>query len=992
MKLLKNYLPQAIFYPILIGLIGLAVALANFEPNTFLTGWDTLHPEFNFPLAFERAINGVWRADQGLGTVAIQSHMAELPRIFLLWILSFVFPLESLRYITMLTPLIIGPLGVYFLSQYFLKSRKFDHTASFLASLSYLMSLGTVQHFAVPLEMFAIHFAFLPWAILLLLKYLETGSKKFLGLFALNTIFLIPQAHTATLLYVYILAIFGVIGTFIILNRKKKFIYRGIFLVLVTILLNAYIIFPNFYAAINHGDEVHNSRINRFFSQEAFAKNQQFGNLENASIAKSFLFDWQLYDFEDKKSVEVLSEWKQNLKNPYVLGFGYLVFIVAAIGAIKSILKRDKKALLLLPISIIAFLVLLNGTFPMTWVFSNLSLISETLKEALRFPFTKFSILYMLGLSIFFAIGVQFIFEKLNKEKLNKFLTLAVTIGFIIYFIPAFKGNLINPSMRVAIPQEYFEMFEFFNSQNKDERVAILPIHSFWGWVYNTWGYQGAGFLQFGIKQPILDRDHDRWSSFNEQYQREMKYAIYSQNVNLIRDVLKKYDVKWILFDTSVTNLSGYQHETLSWQIPDMMGRFDDIKLIKKFGENLYVYEFKNPESGKVSVYKNMPDAGPTMVGSHKDRIYSELKTYKTKNILSKDFEAENYIFDEHFVGKINSSPIITIDSKNPLSEGVACSNANSNRSIENESIRYESTNGPLCDYFSFPNLSHEKAYIVTIESKNIEGFPLQLYICNDLSLHCNQTIYLKPNKTPTIEAFVIPAYYDYGTGHTININNYSIKNKSSVNELIGIKIYEYLPKAFTSEQNRAQLLGNTEIVSQMPGKITVKLDDNISDKTTITLSERYHTGWKAYRIENGEGRIENWIKNAFPFFFGEEMVDHFKVNNWANGWDISNSQLTTLNSQLVIVFMPQYLEYLGIILAGLPIVILLALFTKDFIPQTLSRINKLNSFFEKGAEFFKLKINETNNKNLQKAFPYSINLAGNKRDLAQLSILNSQL
>lgn len=973
MKILKYLLTQKVLFPVLIALIGAIIAFANYSPNTFLTGWDTLHPEFNFPLAFERVINSVWRADQGLGAVAIQSHMAELPRIFLLWILSFVFPIESLRYITMLTPLIIGPLGVYFLVKNLLRNKRYSYFASFLASLSYLMSLGTVQHFVVPLEMFAVHFAFLPWAFLFVSKFFETGSKKFLALFTLNTLFLIPQAHTATLLYVYILSLLAVAGTFIALNFNKKNVVRGVLLVLITILINAYIIFPNIFAAKNHGQEVQNSRINRFFSQEAFAKNQQFGNIENAAVAKSFLFDWQLYDFGKNQSVDVVGAWKDNLKNPLVRGFGYLVFVVSLIGIIRTLIKRDKKVLVFLPISVIGFLMLLNGTFPMTWVFSNLSLISETLKEALRFPFTKFSILYMLGLSIFFAIGIQLIFEKLNRNVLTKATTAVITAGFILYFLPAFKGDLVSPSMRVSIPKEYFQMFEFFDTKNADERVAVLPIHSFWGWVYNDWeqsnGYQGAGFLQFGIKQPLLDRDHDRWSKFNEQYQREMKYAIYSQNVNLIRDVLKKYDVKWILFDTSVTNLSGYQHETLAWQIPDMLSRFENIKLSQKFGDNLYVYEVKNTNTSKVSVFENMPDAGPYMIGAHKDRVFSELKDYKTKNILSKDFEAENYIFDEHFVGTVKSSPIAVINGNSNLSDGVNCSGAKSNRSVNGETIKYESENGPLCDYFAFPELSHEKAYIVTFETRNLEGFPLQIYICNDLSLHCNQTIYLKPNKTPTIEAFVIPAYYDYGTGHTININNFSIKNKRSVNELLSLKIYEYIPEAFSSDQSQAVFSSSYEITSQTQTHTNLTLG-KVKDNSTLVLSERFHEGWNAYIMPENT----NLIDKAFPFLRGKEIIDQNMVNNWKNGWEIDSSMS---DRSIAIVFMPQYLLYAGLIVGGIPLSILAGIYFLPILNFLASIYKRQNEFFNCKAEILKGKIMSPKPKS--HAFPYSINLIEKK-------------
>ena len=85
-------------YSILIIIIVSAVAYLTYRPNTFLTGWDTLHPELNFSLNFERMFNGVWREEQGLGAVAGHSHMADLPRVVILWLLHFALPLSSLRY------------------------------------------------------------------------------------------------------------------------------------------------------------------------------------------------------------------------------------------------------------------------------------------------------------------------------------------------------------------------------------------------------------------------------------------------------------------------------------------------------------------------------------------------------------------------------------------------------------------------------------------------------------------------------------------------------------------------------------------------------------------------------------------------------------------------------------------------------------------------------------------------------------------------------
>ena len=77
-KKIINYLPV-----IALVSIALLLVLRNYTPGTFLSGWDTLHPEFNFGLNFQRLFFGVFRSEQGLGAVAAHSHMSDLPRVIL---------------------------------------------------------------------------------------------------------------------------------------------------------------------------------------------------------------------------------------------------------------------------------------------------------------------------------------------------------------------------------------------------------------------------------------------------------------------------------------------------------------------------------------------------------------------------------------------------------------------------------------------------------------------------------------------------------------------------------------------------------------------------------------------------------------------------------------------------------------------------------------------------------------------------------------------
>ncbi len=170
----KNHWPVFVLF-----IISLLVCLANYTPGTFLSGWDTLHPEFNFGLNFQRTFFGVFRVEQGLGAVAGHSDMADLPRIILLYISHFVLPLSFLRYFYIFLNLILGPIGMYFLLQRFFLKQK---TASFLGGLFYLLNLGTLQIFNVPFEMFTTLFAALPFMFYYALKYLDENNRRFIRL------------------------------------------------------------------------------------------------------------------------------------------------------------------------------------------------------------------------------------------------------------------------------------------------------------------------------------------------------------------------------------------------------------------------------------------------------------------------------------------------------------------------------------------------------------------------------------------------------------------------------------------------------------------------------------------------------------------------------------------------------------------------------------------------------------------------------------------
>jgi hypothetical protein len=907
-KFIKNN-----FYPLILALIIGVLCYANYTPGTFLSGWDTLQPELNLPLAFSRTFS-IWRSDQGLGTVAIQSHMADLPHLIYLFFASLVLPVSLLRYSYFFLMLFLGPLGVYSLSNNILRAKKsfpesgnFDSGnettgIAFFSSLIYLANLGTVQHFNVPLEMFATQYGLLPWIMFLSIKLFQKITKKRLILFALVSFFLAPSAQTATLWYAFFLAYFLFLIAYCFLHKHTW--KKAIVIIAITFSTNAFWLLPNIYATVTHGAEVSESKINRMFTPEAIAKGERFGTLDNTAILKNFLFDWEMYDYksEPQEFTQVLAPWNDHLKNPWVRSIGYGVWGLSLLGIYIAFRKRQKILLALVPVYGISLLMLLGGVIHLPQ--------PGILTEALRFPFTKFSILYMMSLSVLAGYGLmnlehgvsrtlkiigsllslklsfvdkaKLFYPERNPKNFTKHSVPALYTLYnfitcfllLIYFLPAFGGNLINPAMRINIPQAYFDEFTWFNSQDHTGRVALLPMTTFWNWVYYDWGYQGAGFLQFGIPQPILDRDYDRWGPANEQYQREMSYAVYSMKPELLKSVLEKFNIQWVVVDESVQHIGGRPEATYTWILPTLLEKTGIAKIEKKFGEHIVVYNVQQSQA----VYSNLPSIGPKLDGAMEDTAYSLFGPYITYDSgpLRRSFsEARNQVLDPYREAFSHDERFIMDVSDKKLVASFSATKT------------YTSTNTSTADHIPFSDLDHASAYLLSITHKNTTGFPLQMCVSDPYNRRCDLDVNLHPSKTKTTEQFLLPPLADLASGYTVDVNNFTIPGKSTINTLFDISIYRI---------NYDKIIGRN---TALPPAQT---------NTVITNNQAFDPGWLAME------KIP-----TFPYF--RLLNNHVLLNNWSNGWILNNP---INKSAIVFFYWPQLLEWVGFLLVPISLWILL--------------------------------------------------------------------
>ncbi|MFA9289116.1 MAG: hypothetical protein ACEQSA_04520, partial [Weeksellaceae bacterium] len=406
-------------YVIILGLLLFIISIVTIEPGTILSGWDTLHPEFNYWLNFKRLFFGVWRDEQGLGALAGHSHMADLPRLFILVLLDLFLPTYLVRYVFIIACLWIGVYGMYACTQYLWSRRNHPHASlvSFLVATFYLLNLNTVQQFYVPFEMFPVQYAALPWLIMLILQYFHHGSKKTLFWFSVVTLLATPQAYAAHLWY----AFFGVLCVFLashfLFHPTQATLKRSALILVATIMMNSFWLIPNIYFIATGSDTPRDSKQNRLFSQEFLLRNREQGYLNDVSLMKGFYFDWDVYDYESQSGVKLMQTWRDHTANPVVmiLGYGYAVLMVLGVFAV--ILKRDRLYLSLLPFLLIPIVLLLNHTQPFESFF-NLLIKLPVFKEAFRFIFTKVSILLLLGYSLYLGYAIAILIEERRRIRI----------------------------------------------------------------------------------------------------------------------------------------------------------------------------------------------------------------------------------------------------------------------------------------------------------------------------------------------------------------------------------------------------------------------------------------------------------------------------------------------------------------------------------------------------------------------------------------------
>lgn len=853
----------------------------------YLAGWDQMLPELGIKENILRSLFGVWQEYRGLGLYDGQSHAAELLHTLYVSFLSFILPQEYIRWILLLFLWIIGGVGMYFLLK-----RKI------VGALFYLLNFATIQMFYTPFEAFAFHYAALPWLAYTLTNVLIKPTRRNYLIFLIITFLTTPQFYIPTLLIPIALLFF------IIIIASGKHVQRlGLMAVIGFLTINAFWLLPFAYGIPKTAPIIMNAKINQMSSSEDLARNRAFSHPKDILLLRGFSLDFEDFD-TNGTPIFLMESWRKYLNIPFVIGIQITIAGITLIGLFASLKKSNRLYLPYTILFIFSVFVLSSGIVQQY---------IPILGEALRFPFTKFSLLFAFSYSTLLVLGIKTISSVPAFE-------LLIGVLLCIQAFPLFTGKLIDSYLQITFPSDYTLLYGYMQNSDKNQRVMVLPQSSYWSWKLYNFHYRGSGFMWFGIPQPLLDRAFDPWSNTNENYYWELSRALYSKDTAGVDMVMRKYDIQYILLDEYITTPNNARSLFVD-EIRELLG-----PPTKTFGK-LSLWERLSTTNNFVRLAHNLPTVNPYSWADN-DVAYSQLGDYITENgnitypfrslftkrsVNDREFaisetaetitigsivestgasilKSDTIVYDSTVSGDLNPAAVKPCGL---LKQGTATART------DNGTLVFESRSKRGCLSFDIPNLSHKYGYIAVVENRHLSGRPMMISFINDTAKHVEVETYLPANKQISASYFVLPPLAPDGMGYTIYLSNDSIGNEPTVNEISQIRIYtmpynEMVQQKIRNNVTMQQYNNSSFTVSHPnPSLYTV----TTMDTGTLILSQSYDSGWIAW--SNGK------------------ILPHVLVNNWSNGWILGPGT----NGTIYIFFWPQLLQFLGFILIPVPFV-----------------------------------------------------------------------
>ena len=223
---------------------------------------------------------------------------------------------------------------------------------------------------------------------------------------------------------------------------------------------------------------------------------------------------------------------------------------------------------------------------------------------------------------------------------------------------------------------------------------------------------------------------------------------------------------------------------------------------------------------------------------------------------------------------------------------------------------------------FYIDNLPHSGDFIMKAQTKYTSGLPTMFYTNN--SFEDKAEVVTQLSKTNQDNWIVLPKSENYYAGYGFHFTEQSMGSEIAQASIGKIELMPF-PAEFL--RNLRLVKSNDEpIINKFNEKNPISfvslglsaylVSQNLPSNSYLILSQAYDAGWSAYKISG-----DSFLNKSLPFIFGKKITDHVVINNWENGWILSDGS----TGQVVITYLPQYFEYIGfgiVIFVGLYLLI----------------------------------------------------------------------
>ncbi len=946
-----------ILYHIFVG----TIIAANFSIDQSLMGWDGLYPELNIPLNLLRGLTAGWQEYYGAGLVGGHGFAATLPHTLIIGLLSIAIPQHLVRSVFIFLCYYLGGLGMLLVSQKLLHhiferhknvrgsheifedrfpssevdqrmqtdyrhvpsasnklassgSRKFHANLGtyigLVTSIYYLTNLGTIQMFYLPLEAFTVHFAALPWLTYGLLSLLERVTPKRIAFFCMALGISSIQGFIPAVFASYGVSLLIITGVYLLLHRFEKKILRTFLIIWACVIcVNAYWLGPVAYFTLTQSKDYINAYNNITTTPQFVAKSIQYGTLADTALLKSFLWE------SNELGGAILAPWKEHHANPGIVAIGYTFFGLAVLGLFLGLGRRRTPLTWGFALSSLYFFGnIAIATPPFSTGLQLIQSYSPELTQAFRTTFTKFGIGLAFHYSLLIGVGLYVLINlltRITRDTISRIVVPACVASLIFFALPLWQGKLVYQKLFVTMPRQYQLLTRYLNTLPFG-RIADFPQDCAEGWYNQLWGYFGSGFLWYGVNHPFMARAFDVWSHNNENYFWELSSALRQQDYERVERVFDKYGVRYVLYDQNITHCRSQKGFLSSLDFGSYLETASDYTKLTTFSAEkllpITVFERNSFDTPDVSIIENPPNIPKRQPYNDLDQLFASTSAYVSDPQAPADltdpdateFSKRGTPLSGETLENLSFLRVATVAAT--ISEAVPCQNtpgdtySYSSRSASENLLRLTATNTKLCQSFILDNVNTTNPFVIGVGSRHIAGEPLMLSVINK-GRPAGLDITVPKHLGVAYDYFYLPPTFPSEVELTIMLSNVSYNQYTSINDLLSVQLQtmDAAPLTDLSGLHKPTMTLPDRVSHPISSLYFVDLTPK-NKESLLTLSQSFDPGWRAFTTD------------LVP------LQNHMLVNNWANGWRINQT-----DKKIIIVFIPQALEYLGFLALIIP-------------------------------------------------------------------------